>query len=574
MLSYETIEGDVLVIGGGGAGAMAAIYAAKTGSRVVLVEKGVFGKAGCTVMGAFSMCAAFGYADPKDNPRKHFEDTIRGGQFLNRQDLVDLYTREAPDRVMDLVSYGAKFDLENGKLHQAMMEGHSLPRACHYDRRTGPMIMGTLARQVRRTPEIKVFEETMIVDLLMTEKGPHYAIAVRWADTSFHVFRVKTIIVTTGGGAQVYKNNTTSLDNTGDGISLMFESGAELADMEFVQFYPTTVCSPKLPGLGPTATAFLRLRTGARLYNALGENFMDKEMPGWRFQATRDKLSLAIYREIVEGRGTPNGGVFLDITHLPLETIKKEYEIGHYYQKLLGIGVDISQRPIETKVSAHFFMGGARVNEKGETNVPGLFAGGEAVAGYHGANRLGGNALSEILVSGSRAGQYAGEWSKTHAGKNMEEKPLDSRLKMWQERIWRWERRSSGMRPVEGKRQIQELMWQKAGVIREGGKMEIALQSLAQLRDKAEHQLSINSGKRFNREILDAFELFHMMRISSLILQAASTRKESRGAHYRVDYPIPDNKEWLVNIILQKSPRGIDQRLEKVQLVHMRPEEA
>jgi fumarate reductase (CoM/CoB) subunit A len=574
MLSGETIECDVLVIGGGGAGAMAAIYAAQIVPRVVLVEKGVFGKSGCTVMGAFSMCAAFGYADPADNSRKHFEDTIRGGQFLNRQDLVDLYTREAPDRVMDLVSYGAKFDLENGKLHQAMMEGHSLPRACHYDRRTGPMIMGTLARQVKRTPEIKVFEETMIVDLLMTEKGPHCAIAVRWAEASFHVFRAKAIIITTGGGAQVYKNNTTSLDNTGDGISLMFEAGAELADMEFVQFYPTTVCSPKLPGLGPTATAFLRLRTGARLYNALGENFMDKEMPGWRFQATRDKLSLAIYREIVEGRGTPNGGVFLDITHLPLETIKKEYEIGHYYEKLLSIGVDISQRPIETKVSAHFFMGGARVNERGETNVPGLFAGGEAVAGYHGANRLGGNALSEILVSGSRGGQYAGEWSKAHGGKNMEEKPLDSRLKLWQERIGRWERRSSGMRPIEGKRQIRELMWQNAGVIREGGKMEMALQSLAQLREKAEHQLTTNSGKRFNREILDAFELFHMMRISSLILRGAITRKESRGAHYRLDYPIPDNKGWLVNIILQKSPQGIDHRMEKVRLVHMSPEES
>jgi fumarate reductase (CoM/CoB) subunit A len=574
MLSGETIECDVLVIGGGGAGAMAAIYAAQIVPRVVLVEKGIFGKAGCTVMGAFSMCAAFGYADPADNPRKHFEDTIHGGQFLNRQELVDLYTREAPDRVMDLVSYGAKFDMEHGKLHQAMMEGHSLPRACHYDRRTGPMIMGTLARQVKRTAKIKVFEETMIVDLLMNEKGPHCAIGLRWADTTFLVFRAKAIIVTTGGGAQVYKNNTTSLDNTGDGISLMFEAGVELADMEFVQFYPTTVCSPKLPGLGPTATAFLRLRTGAHLYNAIGENFMDKEMPGWRFQATRDKLSLAIYREIVEGRGTPNGGVFLDITHLPLETIKKEYEIGHYYQKLLSIGVDISQRPIETKVSAHFFMGGARVNKRGETNVPGLFAGGEAVAGYHGANRLGGNALSEILVSGSRAGKYAAEWSKDHGNQTMEEKILDSRVKIWEEKIGKWEKRSSGLRPIEGKKQIQELMWQNAGVIREGCKMETALHSLAQLKEKAEHQLAINSGKRFNREILDAFELFHMMRISFLILRGAITRKESRGAHYRLDYPLPDNKGWLVNIILQKSPQGIDHRLEKVRLVHMSPEES
>lgn len=570
----ETFDCDVLIIGGGGAGAMAAVWAAKEAERVALVEKGVFGKSGCTVMGAFSMCAAFGYADPTDNPRKHFEDTIRGGQFLNRQDLVDLYTREAPERVMELISYGAKFDMENGRLHQAMMEGHSLPRACHYDRRTGPMIMGTLARQVKKTPQVRVYEEVMIVDLFMTPNGPHYAIGLRWADTGFMVFRAKAIVVTTGGGAQVYKNNTTSLDNTGDGLSLMFEAGAELADMEFVQFYPTTVCSPKLPGLGPTATAFLRLRTGARLYNALGETFMDQKMLGWRFQATRDQLSQFIYREIVEGRGTPNGGVYLDITHLPPATIKKEYEIGLYYQKLLKIGVDISQRPIETKVSAHFFMGGARVNERGETNVPGLFAGGEAVAGYHGANRLGGNALSEILVSGSRAGRYAADWTRAHEGKAMgQDKALDARLRFWQEKIGTWQKPRSDLRPIDGKRQIQDLMWEKAGVIREGAKMERALQSLASLKEKAEAQLTINPGKRFNREILDAFELFHMIRISSLILQAALSRKESRGAHYRLDYPLPDNGEWLANIILQKTKGGISLKTEKVGLTDMRPEQ-
>jgi len=570
----ETFDCDVLIIGGGGAGAMAAVWAAKEVERVAVVEKGVFGKSRCTVMGAFSMCAAFGYADPTDNPRKHFEDTIRGGQFLNRQDLVDLFTRQAPERVMELISSGAKFDMENGRLHQAMMEGHSLPRACHYDRRTGPMIMGTLARQVKKTPQVRVFEEVMIVDLFMTPNGPHCAIGLRWADTSFMVFRAKAIVVTTGGGAQVYKNNTTSLDNTGDGLSLMFEAGAELADMEFVQFYPTTVCSPKLPGLGPTATAFLRLRTGARLYNALGETFMDQKMPGWRFQATRDQLSQAIYREIVEGRGTPNGGVYLDITHLPLATIKKEYEIGQYYQKLLKIGVDLSQRPIETKVSAYFFMGGARVNERGETNVPGLFAGGEAVAGYHGANRLGGNALSEILVSGSRAGRYAVDWTRAHEGKAMgQAKALDARLRFWQEKIGTCQKQRSDLRPIDGKRQIQDLMWEKAGVIREGAKMESALQSLASLKEKAEAHLTINPGKRFNREILDAFELFHMIRISSLILQAALSRKESRGTHYRLDYPLPDNGEWLANIILQKAKEGISLKTEKVGLTNMRPEQ-
>jgi fumarate reductase (CoM/CoB) subunit A len=572
MMNAEIFDCDVLVIGGGGAGAMAAIWAAKEAKQVALVEKGVFGKSGCTVMGAFSMCAAFGYADPADNPRRHFEDTIRGGRFINRQDLVDLYTREAPDRVTELVSYGAHFDLENGRLHQAMMEGHSLPRACHYDRRTGPMIMGTLARQVRKTPAVRVFEEVVIIDMGMNPAGLHYAIGVRWADTKFIVFQTKAIVVTTGGGAQVYKNNTTSLDNTGDGISLMFGAGAELADMEFVQFYPTTVCSPKLPGLGPTATAFLRLRTGARLYNARGENFMDQEMPGWRFQATRDRLSQAIYKEIAEGRGTPNGGVYLDITHLPLATIRKEYEIGNYYKKLLRIGVDISQRPIETKVSAHFFMGGARVNERGETNIPGLFAGGEAVSGYHGANRLGGNALSEILVSGSRAGQHAAIWAGSRSGPG-ERPSLGARLSAWERKIAEWQGRKSGLRPIEGKRKIQELMWQYAGVVREGVKMEKGLGLLAGLKEETETQLALTPGKQFNREILDAFELAHMIRISTLILRAAWARRESRGSHYRLDFPFPDNKEWLANIVLQKSEEDVSLKTEKVRFTHMVPEE-
>ena len=571
-MNAEIIDCDVLVIGGGGAGAMAAIWAAKEAKQVALVEKGVFGKAGCTVMGAFSMCAAFGYADPADTPRKHFEDTIRGGKFMNRQDLVDLYTREAPDRVRELVSYGAHFDLENGRLHQAMMEGHSLPRACHYDRRTGPMIMGTLARQVRKTQGVRVFEEVVIIDLKMNPTGPHFAIGIRWADTKFIVFQTKAIVVTTGGGAQVYKNNTTSLDNTGDGICLMFEAGVELSDMEFVQFYPTTVCSPKLPGLGPTATAFLRLRTGARLYNARGENFMDQEMPGWRFQATRDRLSQAIYREIAEGRGTPNGGVYLDITHLPLEIIRKEYEIGNYYKKLLSIGVDISRRPIETKVSAHFFMGGARVNERGETNIPGLFAGGEAVSGYHGANRLGGNALSEILVSGSRAGQYAAIWAgscKGHGG----ERWVDARLSAWDGKIRGWQERRSGLRPIEGKRKIQELMWEYVGVVRDGSKMEKGLGLLAELAEETKTCLAVTAGKKFNREILDALELGHMIRLATIILRSALLRRESRGAHYRIDFPFPDNREWLANIVLQKSGEDIRLRTEKVLLTHMVPEE-
>ncbi len=573
MAEIEYRDFDVLVIGGGGAGAMAAIYAARQVPRVGLVEKGVFGKAGCTPMGAYSMCAAFGNADPRDNPRVHLEDTIRQGRFINNQELVDVYTREAPERVMDLVSFGAKLDtMEDGKLKQGMMAGHSYPRACFYDRKTGPMIMATLARQARKTPQIQILEEILIVDLMIHDRGPHLAIGLRWADSSLIVLRAKAVVVATGGGAQIYKHNTTSIDNTGDGISLMFQAGAELADMEFVQFYPTTVCSPRLPGLGPTAPAYLTIHTGAKLYNSLGEEFVGKKMPGWRFQATRDILSQAIYREIIEGRGSPHGGVYLDVTHLGEERIKKETSFGGYFEKLLKLGVDLTKRSIETTVSAHFFMGGARVNVRGETNLSGLFAGGEAVAGYHGANRLGGNALSEILVSGARAGQYAAAWAKEEKGKRKKEEGLNRRLQSLQDKISGWQKETSGLRPIEGKKRIQEIMWETAGVVREAGKMEKGLQSLSALREETEERLMASPLRRFNRELLDAFELEHMIRISSLILTAALAREESRGAHYRIDFPYPADEQWLVNIILQKAGDKINQRLEKVQFTHLQPE--
>jgi fumarate reductase (CoM/CoB) subunit A len=573
MIDAITVELDVLIIGGGGAGTMAAIWAAKEGASVGLIEKGIFGKAGCTVMGAYSACAAFGFANSADSPQQHFEDTVKAGQYINRQDLVEIFTWEAPERINEIITYGAKFDMAEGKLHQAMMPGHTYPRACHYDRRTGPMIMGTLARQVRNTPNIHLREEVMVLDLAMTDHGPHWVIGLRWADSQFIVFRAKAIVVATGGGAQIYKNNTTSLDNTGDGISLMFEAGAEIMDMEFVQFFPLAVCFPRLLGLGPVGTSFLRIRAEARLYNGLGKDFLAEEMPGWRFQGTRDRLSLAIYREITEGRGSPHGGIYVDVSHLPQERVQKEFAIGDYYGALLRGGVDLCKGPIEAKVAAHFFMGGARVNERGETKIPGLFAGGEAVAGYHGANRLAGNALTEILVSGSRAGKFSALWAKEPKGgwDHSETLPKE-KLKKWKERISKWEKPSQGIRAIEGKGRIQEIMWENAGVIRKSEKMREGYQAVESLAEEMENRLFIQSSKKFNREILDALELGHMLRLAKLILRAAETRKESRGAHYRSDFPCPDNEHWLANIILSKSGDEMVLRKEEVKLTKLSPE--
>jgi fumarate reductase (CoM/CoB) subunit A len=571
MLNFEQVDTDVLVIGGGGAGALAAIYAAREVPQVSLVEKGIFGQAGCTRMGAFSMCAAFGNADPRDNPEVHMKDTIKGGQFINNQELVEVYAYEAPERINELLSFGAKFDEEDGKLKQVMMPGHSYPRACFYDRKTGPMIMGTLAREVRKTGQITMYQELIIVELILNGEEPHYAIGIRWADSSFIVFRAKAVVITTGGCAQIYKNTTTSLDNTGDGLGLLYQVGAELTDMEFVQFYPTTVCSPKLLGLGPTSPAQLRLRTGARLYNGLGEEFMEKTMPRWRFEAPRDLLSQAIYKEIIEGRASPHGGVYMDVTHLSPALIKEKFALGKVYRRLLKNGVDITKRPIETTVAAHFFMGGARINVKGETNIPGLFAGGEAAAGYHGANRLGGNALSEILVSGSRAGQFAGKKAKDLSHRTGDQETLTSSLLGIQDRIDRWKQQVNGVRPIDLKNQIKEIMWEKAGVVREGPKIKEGLDSLNGLRKELQ-KLCICGEQKYNRELIDAFELQHMLDVSFLILSAGFMREESRGAHFREDFPIRKDDKWLVNIVLNKKGEDLRKGTEKVRLSHFSPE--
>jgi len=568
MPDTEHVETDVLVIGGGGAGAFAAICAAREVPRVSLVEKGVLGQAGCTRMGAFSMCAAFGYADPNDSPRVHMEDTIKGGQFINNQELVEVYANEAPERINELLSFGATFDAEDGKLKQVMMPGHSYPRACVYDRKTGPMIMGTLAREVKKTPQVTMFQELMIVELIIDEQGPHYAIGIRWADSALIVFQAKAVVVATGGCAQIYKNTTTSLDNTGDGLGLLFQTGAELTDMEFVQFYPTTVCSPKLLGLGPTSPAQLRLRTGARLYNSLGEDFMDKKLPDWRFKAPRDLLSQAIYKEIVEGRGSPHGGVYMDVTHLSPGVIKEKFSLGKVYERMLKNGVDITKRPIETTVAAHFFMGGARINVKGETNVPGLFAAGEAAAGYHGANRLGGNALSEILVSGSRAGRFAGKRARALRSNTGKEERLKRHLQAIQEKIARWKTEGAGVRPIAMKNRIKDIMWEKAGVVRDGAKMNEGLKLLTGLRDEIRN-LRICSHEKFNRELLDAFELLHMLDVSTLVLNGGLAREESRGAHCREDFPDRDDDKWLVNIVFRKNGEDLSKRYEKVKLSHI-----
>jgi len=546
---------------------LAAIHAAKRGADVLLVEKGVFGKSGCTILGGYSCNAALGLADKRDNPRVHFEDTVREGKFLSDQTLVDVYTSEAPDRIYELYEYGARFEKVDDHFAQGVMPGSTHPRACFIDDRTGQALMAALRREASHQEKIRIHHETIVTRLVLEDGRVVGATALRLRNTQPVCYSAKATVIATGGGSQLFQYSTTSVDNTGDGLILAFDAGAELQDMEFVQFYPTVQCYPRLLGLNPTAPAGLRLQARARIYNAEGRDFVEEKIADWHLKATRDVLAQMVYQEIMEGRGTPHGGVFIDVSHLPPEEVEREFACNGFFDKLLRMGIDLRTDPIETGVAAHYFMGGTKVNDRCETAAPGLFAAGEAMAGVDGANRLGGNALSEILVFGARAGDYAADYAAgaprhPRLGKVEFLEPIPRHYESDEERV----------RPVRLKRAIQRIMWEKVGVIREGASLQQASEELEDLERKQLGRLMMHSQlKVYNREVLDSIEVRRMMILAQIIAAAASMRRESRGAHARVDHPHRDYKEWLVNLVVRKEEEGFSiskapVRLDKLQV--------
>ena len=560
---------DVLIVGGGGAGALAAIHAANMGAKVMIVEKGVFGKSGCTILGGYSCNVALGFADSRDTPRVHFEDTVREGKFINDQALVDIYTREAPARVRELYEYGAKWEKIDGNFAQGAMPGSTYPRAVFVDHRTGQAMMGALRREVYRHKNIRVAHETAVTRLLLRDGSVVGASAMRLRNSQPVAFAAKATVIATGGGCLLYPYSTTSIDNTGDGFVLALEAGAELQDMEFVQFYPTVQCYPRLLGMNPTCPAWFRIRSQAQIYNAQGKAFVEEAIPDWQLKATRDILAQLIYREIIEGRGTPHGGVYIDVSHLPSQQVERDFAFGGFLRKLLGMGIDIRRQAIETGVAAHYFMGGIKINWRCETRVPGLFAGGEATAGVDGSNRLGGNALSEILVFGARAGDSAAEYASQLPGS-----PSLERQKTVEPLPGVRTDGKNGMRPAQLKRAIQRIMWEKVGVLREGGKLSEAKRELERLERDEIPKLTIDSDlKVYNRELLDSIEVRRMVVLAQVIAAAAEMRRETRGAQMREDYPQRDDKNWLANLVASKQKEGISIRKVPVTCDTLQPEE-
>jgi succinate dehydrogenase / fumarate reductase, flavoprotein subunit len=583
MPEYKTFEHDVLIIGSGGAGLRAAIEASAASVSVGMVCKCLLGKAH-TVMAEGGIAAALANVDDRDNWKVHFADTMRGGQYVNNWRMAELHAKEAPDRVRELEAWGALFDRTNdGRILQRNFGGHKYPRLAHVGDRTGLEMIRTLQDHgVHRGLDVHM--EVCILALLKDGERVVGAFGYDRERGHFRIFRAKAVVLATGGIGKAYKITSNSWDCTGDGHSLAYHAGAALIDMEYVQFHPTgMVWPPSVSGM--LVTEGVR-GEGGILTNAQAKRFMfdfipdnyktqtaDNEEEGWRYTQgdknarrppellTRDHVARCIVREIKEGRGTPHGGVYLDISWIKKKLPNAEEHIKRklpsmYHQFKQLADIDITKEPMEVGPTTHYMMGGIRVD--GDTQmstVPGLFAAGEAAAGLHGANRLGGNSLSDLLVFGKRAGQFAAEFARQNGSAAIDDAQVQSTAKAALEPF---ERGPSGENPYQIQHDMQEFMQALVGIVRVESEMEQALGNIAQLWKRAD-RAGIPGNRHYNNGWHTAMDLPNMLVVSEAITRAALLRKESRGAQFRDDFPNKDPEWGKYNIIVK---RGSDNSMQ------------
>ncbi|MFZ0881003.1 MAG: FAD-binding protein [Candidatus Acidiferrales bacterium] len=543
--NYETHEHDVLIIGAGGAGLRAAIEALAQGARVGVVCKSLLGKAH-TVMAEGGIAAAMSNVDKADDWRTHFRDTMRGGKLLNNWHMAQLHALESPDRVRELEQWGALFDrTESGEIMQRAFGGHTFKRLCHVGDRTGLEMIRTLQdRGVHQG--IDVYMECTVTRLLKDGDRVAGAFAYWREQGRFVVFKANSIVIATGGIGKAWKITSNSWEYTGDGMALAYEAGAELMDMEFVQFHPTGMVWP--PGVqGILVTEAVR-GEGGTLRNKNGERFMERYDPKKMDLSTRDVVARAIYTEVREGRGTEHGGAFLDISHMPAEYVKRKLP-SMYHQFLELADVDITKGPMEVGPTCHYVMGGIRVEaETTQASVPGLFAAGEAAAGLHGANRLGGNSLGDLLVFGRRAGLAAAQ----HAKKTGTPAIDGTQIEQAERELLAPFDRTSGESPYQIHHDLQEVMQTLVGIFRTEEDLRRALTEIEKLKERAA-RMRVEGSRLFNPGWHLSRDIRCMLTVSEACTRAALARRESRGAHSRLDYPKLDDA-WgrKNNVTVQK----------------------
>jgi len=589
--SYETFEHDVLVIGAGGAGLRAAVEASAAGTKVCVVSKSLLGKAH-TVMAEGGMAAAMANVDDRDSWRVHFADTMRGGQYLNNPRMAEIHAKEAPDRVRELEAWGALFDrTKDGRILQRNFGGHRYPRLAHVGDRTGLEMIRTLQDHgVHQGIDFQM--EITIVTLLKDGDRIAGAMGYDRERGRFKVYRAKAVVLATGGIGRAYQITSNSWEYTGDGQALAYHAGAKLLDMEFVQFHPTgMVWPPSVKGILVTEGVrgeggVLRNNKGRRfMFDDIPENYRsstaDNEEEGWRYVTgdksarrppellTRDHVARCIVREVREGRGSPHGGVFLDISWIKEkvqnapEHIKKKLPSMYHQFKQLG-DIDITKEPMEVGPTTHYVMGGVRVDADSQMScVPGLFAAGECAAGLHGANRLGGNSLSDLLVFGKRAGEFAAKHAKSVSMPKLDSPQVEAAAKA---AVAPFERQG-GEGPYQIQQTLQDNMQQLAGIVRREDEMTRALELIASLKAKAAN-VSVYGNREYNAGWHTAMDLDSLLTVSEAVARAGLMRRESRGGHFRDDFPGKDNEWGQYNIEISKAADG-SMRVERVPIVPM-----
>ena len=566
-LNIPVIETDILILGAGGAGLCAALHAADAGKKIkiLLVTKAIIGKGGCSrmVQGGYNVVL-----NPADSFQKHFIDTLKGGQFINNQDLAWTLVTEAPVRIKEMeTKYGCFFDRNpDGTIHQKPFAGQSFDRTVHKGDLTGIEIVSRLAEQVFRRDSVEYLEEHRALDLLW-DKGRKRIVGALLLDMGrgeFMIAHARTTLVCTGGGPTMYKLFAPSLDKSADGISLLYRAGAEMIDMEMVQFHPTGLIVMGSNTSGTLLEEGLR-GAGAHLINAQGERFMERYAPEAKERATRDVVSRSSFMEIVAGRGTPNGGVYIDASVMGPEFVMKNFP--GMVERCRDYGFDLAHTRVEISPTAHFFMGGVRIDPGCHTDLDGLYAAGEDAGGVHGANRLGGNGIADSTVFGGLAGD---SMSNDMIGRELS--PFDERQVA--EIVKKVEaplgREGSDLYPLRD--QMRMSNWEKLGIIREEKGLQEGLGVIRELKEKM-GLVGIPEARSYNILWNDWLNMSNLLDVSEIVGISALERKESRGAHYRSDFPKKDNREYLKNFFIKRQNGEIKIYERPTKMNRLKPEE-
>ena len=545
MADAITLAGDVLVVGGGGAGMFAAIAAARNGARVLLVDKNVVGRGGATIMAQMTCASALGEVEP-DGPDLHLEDTLAAGRGLCDENLAALLCDGSPKRIRELASWKVNWARrDDGRINQVKAPGHSRQRCVYVDfLSTGAAICAALRNKISRDPQIRRLSNLTVTDIVVHDGEAVGAVGFDIATSAPVKIKCNAAILCTGGMTKMFARTTASNNLAGEGIGLALRAGARVIDIEFLQFYPNGHLAPRMVGLDPTTWEPTRVKLGGRLLNGLGEEFLHRygEAGGDGYDTARDTLTFAIYKEVEAGRGSPHGGVYLSFQHI--EEAKLRNALGPVIEIFERNNIDLAKQPVEVFPIAHYQMGGVEVNTDMASCVPGLYAAGELAGGANGANRLSGNALPEAVVFGERAGEKAAQFAAQTKMSKWDDNAAQPHLDLIRGTVGK--NSGSGRSPARLMGELKPLMWGKVGAFRNAGDLAGALDRIRTMRHRDLDDLGISAQAAHNTSLVEWFELRNGLIAAEAVATAALGRRESRGAHQRDDFPAASD-QYLAN---------------------------